>query len=245
MKILIADDEPLARQRLARMAAQLPGCQVLAEQATNGQQAIELCNRLQPDILLLDIEMPELDGLAVASILGRQASAPAIIFCTAHDSFALPAFAVNAQGYLVKPVRMEQLQQAIEHAARLNPMQLATLRKQSADSRTRTHISSTTHKGIECVALSDILYLEAEHKYVTVYHLAGRTLIDEPLKALESEFPDLLIRIHRSILVNRSFIERLERYGTGQHLLFLKDHEQPLSVSRRHVSSLRDLMRVL
>lgn len=241
MKVLIADDEPLARDRLARMAAQLPGCEVLDEQAATGKQTLELCERLQPDILLLDIQMPEMDGLEVAAALSRKRSPPAIIFCTAHDKFALPAFAVNALGYLVKPVRMEQLQQTMDRALRPNPMQQAALRRGSGQPPARTHISAKTHKGIECIALDEILYFLAEHKYVTIYHTKGETLIDESLKALENEFPRQLIRIHRSVLVNRDYIERMVR-SDGQQLLYLKGLQQPLIVSRRHASQVRELM---
>mgnify|MGYP002735208309 CR=1 FL=1 len=242
MKILIADDEPLARERLARLAAQLSGCKLLDEQAGNGIQALELCDRLQPDILLLDIQMPGMDGLEVAAALNQRARAPAIIFCTAHDEFALSAFEVNAVGYLVKPVRLEPLQQAIARAERLNPMQLAALRGGGEQPPARSHISAKTHKGIECIALEDILFFQAEHKYVTVYHSDGETLIDEPLKALESEFDSQLMRIHRSTLINRAAIERLERTTGGQYQLHLKGHDEPLPVSRRHVSSVRELM---
>lgn len=241
MKVLIADDEPLARDRLARMAAQLPGCEVLDEQAATGKQTLELCERLQPDILLLDIQMPEMDGLEVAAALSRKKNPPAIIFCTAHDEFALPAFAVNALGYLVKPVRMEQLQQTMERALLPNPMQRAALRRSSEQPPARTHISTKSHKGIECIALDEILYFLAEHKYVTIYHTKGETLIDESLKALENEFPQQLIRIHRSVLVNRDYIERMVR-SDGQQLLYLKGLQQPLIVSRRHASQVRELM---
>ncbi len=242
MKVLIADDEPLARARLARMLTDLPGCQLLEEQAASGNETLELCKRLQPDVLLLDIQMPGMDGLEVAATLDRQENPPAIIFCTAHDEFALPAFAVNALGYLVKPVRMEQLQQAMERVARLAAGRHARQHPGTEQSAGRSHISAKTHKGIECIALADILYFQAEHKYVTIHHINGETLIDESLKALESEFSGLLVRIHRSTLVNQTFIERLERNSNGQQLLHLKGRSAPLPVSRRHAGVVRELM---
>lgn len=239
MKVLIADDEPRARDRLSRLVTELRDYQLLEEQAANGQQTLELCARLQPDILLLDIQMPLLDGLEVAAALNQQPAPPAIIFCTAHDEFALPAFAVNALGYLVKPVRKEALQQALERASR---MQGKTAGHEAEDQPAgRTHISARTHKGIECIALEDILYFQAEDKYVIIHHLNGETLIDESLKALEGEFPELLLRIHRSTLVNQAYIERLERTN-GQQVLYLKNRPDPLAVSRRHVSRVRELM---
>ena len=241
MKILIADDEPPARDRLSRLMTELSGYQLLDEQAVDGRQVLELCTRLQPDILLLDIQMPVLDGLEVAAVLNRLPDPPAIIFCTAHDEFALPAFAVNALGYLVKPVRKEALQQVLERAKRMQRQTIAGDDKKSGQAAGRTHISARTHRGIECIALEDILYFQAEDKYVIIYHVNGETLIDEPLKALESEFSELLIRIHRSTLVNRACIERLER-DDGQQWLYLKNRTEPLAVSRRHASRVRELM---
>ena len=138
---------------------------------------------------------------------------------------------------------MEALQQAVERVARLQrhtPIQGKTERPAG-----RTHISAKTHKGIECIALADIFYFQAEHKYVTIHHRNGETLIDDSLKALEAEFPDLLIRIHRSTLVNQTFIERLERSESGQQQLFLQHLAEPLNVSRRHVSKVRELMQRL
>lgn len=245
MNILIADDEPLARQRLARLVQQLDGYRLLDAQAENGIQAVELSQSLQPDVILLDIQMPGMSGLEVASALERLPHPPAIIFCTAHDEFALSAFEVSAAGYLVKPVQLEALQQALQRAARPSPLQRAALQQEPEQSQGRSHISARTHKGLECIALTDILFFRAEHKYVTVRHHNGETLIDEPLKALEQEFGEQLVRIHRSLLVNRDVIERLERNDNGQYLLVLKDCDEQLPVSRRHAPAVRSLMHSL
>lgn len=109
----------------------------------------------------------------------------------------------------------------------------------------RTHISARTHKGLESVALADVLFFRAEHKYVTVHHTQGEMLIDESLKSLEQEFGDLLVRIHRSILVKRTAIQGLERNDNNQHLLVLKDSCQRLPISRRHASQVRALVQSL
>lgn len=243
MNILIVDDEPLARDRLKRLLEQLPQYNLMDTQASNGPEAIALCKAHQPDIVLLDIQMPGINGIDVATALNTLPQPPAIIFCTAHEEFALEAFQVNAIGYLVKPVRLEQLTQALSQAERLSPKQLHALQDTASEhSQPRTHISAKTHKGIECIALDSILYCVAEHKYVTVYHAGGETLIDESLKALETEFPERFMRIHRSTLVNIAFIDRLERTANGQHLLHLKNSPTPLAISRRHVASVRTLM---
>ncbi|NLY12841.1 MAG: response regulator transcription factor [Gammaproteobacteria bacterium] len=243
MKILIADDEPLARERLSRLVKTIPHCTVLEPSAENGQQALQLVEALQPDVLLLDIGMPGLDGLQVAARLCEHNNAPAVIFCTAHDEFALQAFEVSAIGYLVKPIRVEQLQAALEKAQRLNPVQLAALsRAPSASNTPRTHLSARTHKGIELIPLEHVIHFLADNKYVTLRHINGETLLDESLKSLEEEFGDRFVRIHRNALVSRNHIERLQRNPSGHYEIHLRDTTEALTVSRRHVASVRKLM---
>lgn len=118
MNVLIVDDEPLARERLSRMVGDLDGYRVLEPAASNGEEALSLIDSLKPDVVLLDIRMPGLDGLQVAAKLCEREAPPAVIFCTAHDEFALEAFQVSAVGYLVKPVRAESLSEALKKAER-------------------------------------------------------------------------------------------------------------------------------
>ena len=243
MKILIADDEPLARERLTRLVKDIPHCCVLQPCAENGHEALELVERLKPDVLLLDIGMPGLDGLQVAAQLCEHSDAPAVIFCTAHDEFALQAFDVSAIGYLVKPVRAEQLAAALEKAQRLNRVQLAALtRAPNANNAPRSHLSARTHKGIELIPLEHVIHFLADNKYVTLRHLHGETLLDESLKSLENEFGERFVRIHRNALVSRARIERLQRNPNGYYELHLRDLAEPLTVSRRHVAAVRKLM---
>ncbi|MBA6419784.1 LytR/AlgR family response regulator transcription factor [Pseudomonas neustonica] len=246
MKVLIADDEPLARERLARLVSALPGYQVLPDMASNGHETLRLVAELRPDILLLDIRMPGLDGLQAAAKLCESSDAPAVVFCTAHGEYALDAFAVSAVGYLLKPVRSEDLASALAKAQRPNRMQLASLGKASDQGETgqaRSHISARTRKGIELIPIEDVLYFIADHKYVTLRHLGGEVLLDEPLKSLEEEFGDEFVRIHRNALVARRRIECLQRTAMGHSELRLRDLEgETLTVSRRHVPGVRRLM---
>lgn len=129
MNVLIVDDEPLARERPGPVVGQLDGYRVLEPSASNGEEALTLIDSLKPDIVLLDIRMPGLDGLQVAARLCEREAPPAVIFCTAHDEFALEAFQVSAVGYLVKPVRSEDLAEALKKASRPNRVQLAALTK--------------------------------------------------------------------------------------------------------------------
>ncbi|MBB6340474.1 two-component system response regulator AlgR [Pseudomonas fluvialis] len=245
MNVLIVDDEPLARERLARMVAELEGCRVLEPSASNGEEALALIDSLKPDVVLLDIRMPGLDGLQVAAKLCERDAPPAVIFCTAHDEFALEAFQVSAVGYLVKPVRPEALREALKKAERPNRVQLAALTKPptTGGSGPRSHISARTRKGIELIPLDQVMFFIADHKYVTLRHEGGEVLLDEPLKALEDEFGERFVRIHRNALVSRERIERLQRTPLGHFQLFLRGMEtEALTVSRRHVAGVRKLM---
>ncbi|MAP30242.1 MAG: DNA-binding response regulator [Pseudomonas sp.] len=246
MKVLIADDEPLARERLARLVGSLPGYRALPEMASNGHEALQLVEAHHPDILLLDIRMTGLDGLQTAAKLCENAESPAVVFCTAHGEYALDAFAVSAVGYLLKPVRSEALADALAKAQRPNRMQLASLGKATAQpegAQARSHISARTRKGIELIPVEKVLYFIADHKYVTLRHLEGEVLLDEPLKALEEEFGDQFVRIHRNALVARNRIECLQRTAMGHFELCLKGLEgETLTVSRRHVPGVRRLM---
>ena len=139
MKVLIVDDEPPARDRLRELITRLPDYETCGE-AGHGAEALRLAMSLQPDIVLLDIKMPGLDGLETARRLGELNQPPAIIFVTAYGDHALEAFEAHAVAYLLKPVRLERLEQALSHASRLNRAQLASLTTQPATTTGRTHI---------------------------------------------------------------------------------------------------------
>lgn len=237
MKVLIVDDEQLARERLARMVAALDGYTVVGE-AGNGRQALEQAQVHQPDLVLLDIRMPGMDGLEAARHLSELDEPPAVIFCTAYEEHAVQAFDLQAVGYLLKPVRRENLATALERAQRVNKAQLAALGGDLTPSR-RTHIAARTHRGIELVPLGDVRYFQADQKYVTVRFGSGEVLIDEPLRDLEEEFGELFLRIHRNCLVATAHVERLERLAPGQARLHVRDVAEPLEVSRRHLASVR------
>ena len=245
MKILITDDEPLARDRVRHLLNRLEGFQPLEKDASNGYEAIELAREYQPDIVLMDIRMPVMDGLEAADLLTEMEQPPAIIFCTAYDNHAIEAFNVQAVGYLLKPVKAEDLQQSLNRASNVNRAQLNQLQGSLQDSSMRSHISAKTLKGIELVPLDSIYYFMADSKYVTVYHENGETLIDDPLKDLELELSATFVRIHRNALVRKSLIERMLRDENGHYSLQLTHVDKPLSVSRRHVPLMKKIMQTL
>lgn len=245
MNILVCDDEPLARERLSRMV-QEAGHKVVA-QATNGVEALELVHLHQPDVVFLDVRMPEMDGLRCAEALSHFQSPPAVIFVTAFDQHAIDAFRTQAIGYLLKPVNRDDLGAALGRASRLNIAQINHLRmlENPTAKSVRNHIAARTHRGMELIAVENIYYFLADQKYVTVRHSGGQVLIDETLKDLEQEFGDRFIRIHRNALLAIPYLEGLEMVATGQYQVRFRGIPERLAVSRRHLPQLRDKMHAL
>ena len=242
MKVMVVDDEALARDRVRRMLEGFDGYECVAE-AGNGIQALEQVESVRPDVVLLDIRMPGMDGLEAARHLNQLEEPPAVIFCTAYEEHAVEAFNLQAVGYLLKPVRKEQLGSALNNAQRLNRAQLAAL--SSVDPDRRTHISARTRRGLELISVDEIRFLQADQKYVTVRHGEGETIIDETLKELEAEFGDLFVRVHRSVLVAARHITGLEKSSEGNVEVVLSGVEERVAVSRRHLAAVRKLVKHL
>jgi two-component system response regulator AlgR len=244
MRILIADDEPLARQRLRDLLAESGAHEVVGE-ASNGREACELADQLSPDVVLLDIAMPVLDGLEAAHHLSRFDPAPAVVFCTAYDEHALAAFEARAVDYLVKPIRRERLAEALERARRYTGERAAAVMQALPEAQKRTHLCARLRGSLRLIPLDDVHYLQAEEKYVVVHHGRGEDLIEDSLKALEVEFGDRFLRIHRNCLVARDELQELRRDAEGRVHVKLRHVEEPLEVSRRCLPQLRQRVRLL
>ncbi|MEJ2360078.1 MAG: LytTR family DNA-binding domain-containing protein [Gammaproteobacteria bacterium] len=244
MKILIIDDEPLARQRLHSVIDELGRGTVVAE-AGNGQQALSLCQQHQPDVVLLDIRMPGMSGIEVAHHINKLSTPPAIIFTTAYDDYAIPAFETHAVDYLLKPIRRDRLESALGAAKRLTRVQMQELGRGVDEADQRQHISARLGGELRLIPIDDIRYLQAEHKYVTVRYGQGTVLIEESLKSLEEEFPGEFLRVHRNALVALRYIASLEKERGGGHRLKLRDVQETLEVSRRHLPNVRKVMKAL
>lgn len=242
MKVVIADDEPLARERLRSLLAEHVGVVVVAE-AANGAEALHACAEFSPDVVLLDIAMPGVDGLEAARHLASFEPRPAVVFCTAYDAHALSAFEAAAIDYLMKPVRPERLAVALERARTFVAGRGNT--PPVMPSRVRTLLCARLRGSLRLIALEDIHYLQAEEKYVVVHHARGADLIEESLKSLEEEFGKRFIRIHRNCLVARGQLVELRRTPAGQVQALLRDGKQPLEVSRRCVASLKQELQQL
>lgn len=244
MRALVVDDEALARQRMIDLLADIGSVDVVGE-ACDGHEAIEAVEQLRPDLVLLDIRMPRMDGLEAARHLGAFEHAPAIIFCTAYDEHALAAFDANAVDYLLKPIRAERLRAAIERAGRFSRETLQALDRQDPARRERSHLCARVRGNLVLVPIVEIDYLLAEDKYVIVHHAGSEVLIEEPLKALEVEFGARFVRIHRNCLVALDKLSGLTRTVDGRVLATLERVGTELEVSRRNLPALRKLVRTL
>lgn len=244
MKIVIADDEPLARQRLVRLLKAMPDQHQVCAEAADGVQALEACQAHQPDVVLLDIRMPRLDGLATAQSLARLPHPPAVVFVTAYDEHALQAFEAQAMDYLLKPIRHERLQQALEKLARWTPSQADRLRSQlQANAEARETLCAHTAAGLHLIDVAAVRFFRADQKYVTVRTEAGEWLIEDALKDLEQEFAPAFLRVHRNALVALCYVEGLIRQSPGQYAIQLQGVADQISVSRRHLPGVRRVLR--
>ncbi|HEX9182094.1 MAG TPA: LytTR family DNA-binding domain-containing protein [Burkholderiales bacterium] len=247
IKIFIADDEQPARERLKELlsdiAPELP-TEVVGE-AGNGLQVLERLPASSAQVLLLDIEMPGMSGLEVARHLAGLEAGPAVVFVTAHDRHAVEAFELNALDYLMKPVRAARLADALRRAAATGAPQAQRLAQ--AAKGPREYLSVVERNRIVLVPVGEIVYLRAELKYVTLRTRAGEHLIEEPLIALEAEFAEHFVRVHRNCLVARAAVRGFERAADGGEEphwnVVLEGVAERLPVSRRQWATVRALVK--
>ncbi len=245
MKILIVDDEPLARERMQQLVSELqPAADLFV--AGDGIEALQIINDIAPDIVLLDIRMPRMDGLEVARHVLKLDSQPAIIFSTAYQDHALSAFDANAVDYLLKPIRKDRLQVALGRAKVMQQSRLTSLSETiSEGSNKRTHVSAIVNGVLELIPIERIYYLKADQKYVTAAWPDGEILLDESLVNLEEEFPDTFVRIHRNALVARKRISGIGKNSAEQAVIRLEDIDDELQISRRHLAGIKEIIKRL
>lgn len=243
-KVLIVDDEPLARSRLRRLLEQVPDTRVVGE-AGDGDQAVTQTQALTPDVILMDIQMPHRTGLdAAAIIMAQQNPAPGIVFCTAYDQFALEAIQTNAAAYLVKPVALAELQHVFANLKRVTKPQIDALRTQLA-STSKTFVQepsvvSRLKSGLLKTPISHILFFRSTDKLVYAMTLDGKEIIvDVVLKELVKQFPGELVRVHRNAVANIGQLESLYKDANGQDRVRLRDTDVTLEVSRRQLREVK------
>ena len=243
MKVLIVDDEPLARERLSRLMMEMDAGFV-PEEAGNGPEALEKVQADGVDVVLLDIRMPGMDGIEVARHLKHLDPAPAVIFTTAYDSHALQAFEASAIDYLLKPIRRARLREALQRARSLSRRQIDALNQEDPSTeKARTHVSASLKGGLKLVPVSDVRFFRAEHKYVVARHEQGELVLDDPLNALEEEFKDDFIRVHRNALAALAHVRGLEKCDGGGYRLSFEGIADQVEVSRRCLPEVRKALK--
>jgi len=247
MRVLIVDDEPLARSALERVLYGRNDVELL-DSATDGIQALDMMQKEQYDVVLLDIRMPELSGIELAHRLNKQARPmPSIIFVTAHDQHALAAFEHHAVDYVLKPFSSDRIHEALnvafrrtenERAARLLSIlpHLETLL-----TRPSSKVAIKTKGRILFIDPAEVTIIRAEGNYVLLEKQSGSYLLRESLSTLAEKLkPHGFIRIHRSMLVNTCFVEEIRPWSTGEYVLRIKGGRE-LTVSRMYKNNLRSI----
>jgi two-component system LytT family response regulator len=234
---LIIDDEPPARARLYQLLENFPETFRVVDEAKNGMEAVEKINQLQPDVIFLDIEMPGLNGF---ELLERLEKMPIVVFCTAYEQYSLKAFETNSIDYLLKPVRLERLQQTVEKLSsfknNLSSTTIMSVLKEFYSQKEEKKMTSiTVKKGDKLIfiKLDEITHFEADEKYVTLYMAKENHLIEQSLSQLELKLPDYFIRVHRSVIVNKNQVLEVQKYFNSRFVITLNNQKKTSITSGR------------
>lgn len=236
IRTILIDDERLARQELAGLLKAHPDIEIIGE-AGNADEGIDLIETLKPDLLFLDIQMPEKTGF---DLLEELITSPVVLFCTAYDEFALKAFDANALDYLVKPVHAERLQDALRKVRKL----LQEKQNRDDHDRLREHQQVFIKDGDKCwfVKVEDIRRIESVGNYARIFFEDNKPMIHRTLNDLESRLPaDAFFRANRKEIINLRKVEKIEPYFSGGLLVYLKSGER-IEVSRRQAIRFREIM---
>jgi two-component system response regulator AlgR len=236
LRIFIVDDEPPARNRLREL---LNDCRDqlaldIVGEAGNGQEALDRLMDVPADVVFLDIRMPQMDGIELAQHLQKLPKPPVIVFTTAYDAYAIKAFDLHAIDYLLKPIRLGRLFEALSRAREAVPVKTEVLRELLPEPR--KNLSIHERGKIHLIPIERVLYLRAELKYITVRTADREYLIEESLNSLEKEFYARFVRIHRNCLIAKGEIEGFERggeEGESGWMVKLKGLDERLAISRR------------
>jgi len=246
LRVFIVDDEPPARNRLRDL---LNDCNTqlaldIVGEAGNGQEALDKLAGITTDVVLVDIRMPQMDGIELAQHLNKLLKPPVIIFTTAYDAYAIKAFELHAIDYLLKPIRLGRLFEALKRAREAVPVQTEVLRELLPEPR--KNLSIHERGKIHLIPVEQVLYLRAELKYITVRTAESEYLAEESLNALEKEFAARFVRIHRNCLIAKDAIVGFEKggeEGESGWMVKLKDIDELLPISRRQQYIVKEFSR--
>jgi two-component system response regulator AlgR len=243
LRVAIVDDEAPARSRMRDLLGECGLPLAVVGEAANGRAALELLVAEPADVVMLDVRMPEMDGIELARHLQGLEHPPAVVFTTAYDDYAIRAFEVNAVDYLLKPIRLERLKEALTRSRGSAPRPEALRELQSAP---RAHLSAQERGRIYLIPIGEVIYLKAELKYVSVRTAAREYLIEESLTRLEQEFGPRFVRVHRNCLVARAAVrgfERAQQDGDASWEVLLQGVDERIPVSRRQQHVVREFSR--
>ena len=247
IRTLVIDDEPLARDRLLKLLRAEPEVEVLGD-ASNGREAVALIRKTRPDLIFLDVQMPELDGFGVLAELG-EGERPAVVFVTAYDKFALQAFEVHAVDYLLKPFDKERfhtaLRRALDQFARQQPgqihEQLSALLQELRPTQQHDRLAVKSEGRVVFLKITDLDWVEAADNYVSLHVGKESHLLRETMTSIEQRLPgEKFIRISRSTIVNMDRIKELQPLFHGEYAVILRDGTK-LTLSRSHRDKLQQL----
>jgi len=249
IRCLVVDDEPLGRERIVALLRALPDAEVVGESET-GRAAIADIARLAPDLLFLDVQMPEVDGFGVLASIQRP-HVPAVIFVTAYDEYALRAFEVHAQDYLLKPFDPDRFYSAFHRAANrirterasdANTRLLALLDDIERDRPRRSRLAIRSGGSVFFLPVDEIDWLEAADNYVRIHSKGEVHIVRQTLQRMEESLaPSTFVRIHRSSIVNVGRIKEIQPWFGGEYVVLLRDGTK-LHTSRRYRERLERLM---
>jgi two-component system, LytTR family, response regulator len=238
-KTIIIDDEQPAIQRLLELFEHFPDTFTVIGQSMNGRKAIDLINTLKPDLIFLDIQMPGMNGFEMLQHLDK---VPMIVFCTAYDQYSLEAFETNSVDYLLKPVKLERLEQTIAKLKLFrqdfNPEKIIALLKNISDNsfhKPMTSITIRTGNKLVFEKLEDITYFNASDKYVSLFNQNNQEKVtDLSLSQLEDKLPEYFLRVHRSLILNTRFVKEIQPYFNSRYSILLNDKNQTNLISGRN-----------
>ena len=242
LRVLLVDDESLARSRLTSLLGDcVTPAAVVSAEAADAKQAMSALKLGTFDVVLLDIRMPGVDGMTLAKSIAAMPQPPAVVFVTAHSEHAVQAFELEAIDYLTKPVRLERLQQTLQKVERY--LQLS----RGLDADLAEEVLIIQDRGrTERIPLSEVLYLKAELKYITVRTALRSYILDGSLSELEERHAAWFMRIHRNALIARRAVRALERHFDAEEgegwAVRLNGLDELLAVSRRQLSAVREAM---
>lgn len=244
---LIIDDEPPARARLQKLLEHFPETFRVLDEAKNGIEAIDKIHQLRPDVIFLDIEMPGLNGF---ELLERLEKIPIVIFCTAFDQYSLKAFETNSIDYLLKPVRLERLQQTVEKLSslktNLSSSDIMSVLKAFYEQKEEKKMTSITIKKgdkLLFIKLEEVTHFEADEKYVTVYTNKENHLIEQSLSQLELKLPQEFIRVHRAVILNKNLVLDVQKYFNSRFVITLNNNRKSsITSGRSYNNAIKDWM---